>query len=94
VSLTEAGRGGETLEAKHRAGALLHFAVTLLQQIIGVARRAMDHIEPELEPKRAGVRTVAVGSDAQRATLTEHAGRAKELPGSGKIARLAQAYIK
>jgi len=67
----EAGRGVEAFKPEHDARALLHFAVVLLQEVIGVPGRMMGDRGPELEPNRAGVGPLLIRGHAERTAFAE-----------------------
>src|SRR5262245_7165191 len=66
----------------------------LLQPIIGIAYRTVDHGGPELEPECAWIGAMAIGGDTARTALAKQTHRAEEGTGSREIARLTEANVK
>jgi hypothetical protein len=90
---TEACSGAEGFEPTRGPIALFDAPMVLLQMIIQVAVRPMDHPASKDVPNGAWVGIMAIGGDPVRSHPGHRPGRAEEGLGCGKVAGVAEPCV-
>lgn len=93
IGSAEASCGVEAFHPQHWTETVLDCAMTLLQQLIGVAGRAVRDGWLKFKAQGSRVRALAIRGDAQRAPLADQAGGAEESPGRRKVTRFTEPDI-